>query len=92
VLFARALIAHGKSPERIRRVTCIIMHRRRREFVEPLIVGLPGSAARTAARHVTAATALSTSSLPHGTHTIAAVYLVDATNRASTTSITLVVN
>ena len=41
---------------------------------------------------VTAATALSTSSLPHGTHTIAAVYLGDATYRASTTSITLVVN
>jgi hypothetical protein len=32
VLFARALIAHGKSPERIRRVTCTIMHRRRREI------------------------------------------------------------
>jgi Big-like domain-containing protein/MBG domain-containing protein len=41
---------------------------------------------------VTAATALATSALPHGTHTIAVVYLGDATYRASTTSITLVVN
>jgi hypothetical protein len=41
---------------------------------------------------VTAATMLSTSTLPHGTHTVEAVYLGNTTYRASTTSITLVVN
>jgi hypothetical protein len=40
----------------------------------------------------TAAAPLSTSTVPHGTHKVEAVYLGDGTYRASTTSITLVVN
>jgi hypothetical protein len=40
----------------------------------------------------TAVTALSTSALAHGTHTVEAVYLGDSAYRASTSSITLVVN
>ena len=41
---------------------------------------------------VTARAALSTSTLPHGSHRVDAVYLGDATFRASTTSMTVVVN
>ncbi len=51
-----------------------------------------GQGTLSATGTVTAAVALATSSLPHGTHTIAAVYLGDVTYRASTASITLVVN
>jgi len=40
----------------------------------------------------TAAVSLAASSLPHGTHKVEAVYLGDATFRASRTSISLVVN
>ena len=41
---------------------------------------------------ITAAAAFGTSTLAHGTHTVEAVYLGNATYRASTISITLVVN
>jgi hypothetical protein len=51
-----------------------------------------GQATLTTTGSVTATAPLSTSTVPHGTHKVEAVYLGDATFRASTVSITLVVN
>ena len=51
-----------------------------------------GQGTLSANGNVTAAAAFSTSTLPHGTHRVEAVYLGDGTYRASTTSMTLVVN
>jgi hypothetical protein len=51
-----------------------------------------GQGTLTTTGSMTAVATLSTATLPHGTHRMEAVYLGDATFRASTTSITLVVN
>ena len=58
-------------------------------FVNGSVVG---EGTLTALGTVTARAVLSTPSLPHGSHRVEAVYLGDATYRASTTSVTLVVN
>jgi hypothetical protein len=58
-------------------------------MVNGTVVG-QGTLTRTGS--VTARATFSTSSLPHGSHRVEAVYLGDATFRASTTSVTLVVN
>ncbi len=58
-------------------------------FVNGVVVG---QGTLSAAGSSSATATFSTSTLPHGTHKVDAVYLGDATYRASTRAMSLVVN